>query len=82
MSYFCRHYKGGIYEVLAYDAEHTHTHETLVVYRAVTTGSIWARPYKEFFGTVTLEDGRRAKRFARVSLEDLSAAYEAKRAAA
>lgn len=45
-----RHYKGGIYEVLA-DVTHTESKKALVIYRSVEKpDEIWARPYGMFHG--------------------------------
>ena len=50
-----RHYKGGIYEVLA-EARYTETQEELIVYRSLETGKTWVRPKAIFFGKT--DDGR------------------------
>ena len=47
-----RHYKGGLYVALALDARLEATQESVVVYRALRDGSVWVRPYAEFFGEV------------------------------
>jgi hypothetical protein len=60
-----RHYKGGEYEVL-HLARHSETEEELVVYRALTNGSIWVRPLVMFTEMVA-HDGRLVPRFVRVS---------------
>ncbi|MDE7346538.1 MAG: DUF1653 domain-containing protein [Muribaculaceae bacterium] len=47
-----RHFKGTIYEVDAI-AEHTETHEKLVMYHSVNAHKkIWARPYNMFASKV------------------------------
>lgn len=49
-----RHYKGGEYEILML-ANHTErAGETLVIYRSLQYGSIWARPLPVFQGDVVL----------------------------
>ena len=39
-----RHYKGNLYEIIAL-AKHSETLEDMIVYRAVTDGKTWVRPY-------------------------------------
>ncbi len=46
-----RHFKGAEYEVLAV-ARHTETQEELVVYKALETGEVWARPKSVFVESV------------------------------
>jgi hypothetical protein len=60
-----RHYKGGLYELLAV-ARHSETLEPLVVYRplAGNTGW-WLRPYGMFFEDVVI-DGVKQPRFQRL----------------
>jgi hypothetical protein len=49
-----RHYKGGIYELIAV-VKHTETGEALVVYQD-EKGNGWARPETMFFGMVWIDD--------------------------
>lgn len=59
-----RHYKGGVYEVVAV-ARHSETLEALVVYRPLRAGAAdgwWVRPHAMFFGTVEV-DGHPQARF-------------------
>ena len=58
-----RHYKGGIYTVVAV-ASHSETSEQLVVYQA-EDGCVWVRPFDMFTGTVEHE-GNAIPRFVRV----------------
>ncbi len=54
---FYRHYKGRYYKFL-YVAEHTETHERLVVYEALYGyGGIFVRSYDMFFGMVSTNQG-------------------------
>jgi len=67
------HFKGGHYRLHGF-AKDSETLETMVVYEAlygkdplpngfgVTSGGLWVRPAKTFFGEVT-RDGRRFRRF-------------------
>jgi hypothetical protein len=56
-----RHYKGGLYEVVAV-ARLEATHEPLVVYRAEVDGTVWARPLAQWSETVEHE-GQSVTRF-------------------
>jgi len=38
-----KHYKGGVYEVITL-ANHTETQETLVIYKSLSFGGVYARP--------------------------------------
>ncbi|CAM4469326.1 DUF1653 domain-containing protein [Paenibacillus xylanexedens] len=58
-----RHFKGGIYEFLQ-TAEHSETHEILVIYRN-EDGKIYARPYEMFFGSVYV-NGIEVPRFKKI----------------
>jgi hypothetical protein len=61
-----RHYKGGLYEVLAV-ARHSESLDPQVVYRPLTPGSSWwVRPHGMFFENVWV-DGCLRPRFERVS---------------
>jgi len=46
-----QHYKGGQYEVICM-CNHTDTNEPLVVYRSISFGSQYARPFSEWFNEV------------------------------
>lgn len=61
-----RHFKGGIYELL-HIAEHSETHESLVIYMS-QDGKIYARPYEMFFEEVNV-DGKPTPRFSLISTE-------------
>jgi hypothetical protein len=61
-----RHYKGGLYDLVAV-ARHSETHEPLVVYRDVSDAAkLWVRPHAMFFEEIEV-DGRRQPRFAPVT---------------
>lgn len=49
-----QHYKGGLYEVVCL-ANHTENNETLVIYKSLSFGSTYARPFKEWFDDVDTE---------------------------
>ncbi|HET8710026.1 MAG TPA: DUF1653 domain-containing protein [Spongiibacteraceae bacterium] len=58
-----RHYKGNLYEVLGV-AQHSETHEHLVVYRALYGDfGLWVRPLSMFTEEV-VHEGCRQPRFA------------------
>lgn len=60
-----RHYKGNEYDVL-FEARHSETEETVVVYRALYgEHGLWVRPKEMFCETVTV-DGVQQPRFALV----------------
>lgn len=57
-----RHFKGGMYEVIAV-ANHSETLEKLVVYRALYgEGEIWVRPLTMWTETV-VHEGKTVQRF-------------------
>ena len=57
-----RHYKGGEYEVISV-AQHSETHEKVVVYRCLyDDGSWWVRPLAMFTETVDV-NGQMVPRF-------------------
>ena len=66
-----KHYKGGLYEVLAV-AHHSETLEEMVVYKALYEcrnfgkGSIWVRPKKMILENVIV-DGKEIPRFEAMS---------------
>lgn len=49
-----RHFKGNLYIVLGF-ATQTETEETLVIYKALKTDRIWARPLEMFESEVDKE---------------------------
>lgn len=55
-----RHFKGGLYEVL-YIGTDSETLNKVVIYRALTDGSVWVRPLEMFAGVVG--DGKQVPRF-------------------
>ncbi len=62
-----RHYKGGIYEVIA-TALHSETLEETVVYRSPETGMYWVRPASMWNETVT-HNGDTVTRFTKLTEE-------------
>ena len=61
----CRHYKGGVCEVIGVP-RHSETHEPLVVYRPLYNATgWWVRPHAMFFEAVNV-DGERRARFEKV----------------
>jgi 8-oxo-dGTP pyrophosphatase MutT (NUDIX family) len=66
-----RHFKGGLYEVVA-EGRHSETEEWLVVYRAAD-GGLWIRPREMFLGTA-LVDGVPVRRFTRIEEGSTAAA--------
>ena len=64
-----RHYKGNEYCV-HHLARHSETQEVMVVYQLMYGDrSFWLRPHAMFVESVTLDDGSRVPRFARVGGE-------------
>lgn len=59
-----KHYKGGIYNVIG-QAENTETGEEMIVYEG-DGGTLYVRPFKEFFEIVKDVDGNEVRRFERV----------------
>lgn len=60
-----RHYKGNIYRLIAI-AQHSETHEPLVVYQSVIDSSeYWARPLEMFCEELEV-DGKNISRFTHV----------------
>ncbi len=66
-----RHYKGGIYEVLAL-ASHSETLEDMVVYRSITEDKYWVRP-AVMWDEVIEKNGGQVSRFTWIanSLDDM-----------
>jgi len=60
-----RHYKGGLYEVISM-ATHSETGESLVIYKSLLFGSIYARPVSMWFEWID-DNGTSTTRF---KLED------------
>ena len=58
---FYRHYKGGLYKVLALGT-HSETVEPVVIYEACDNGELWVRPLSMFKEFVQLH-GRPCPRF-------------------
>ncbi len=46
-----QHYKGGQYEIICM-CNHTNTNESLVIYKSISFGSQYARPFSEWFNEV------------------------------
>ena len=46
-----RHYKGGKYQIVAM-CNHTDTNEVLVIYKSLSFGGVYARPYSEWHDKV------------------------------
>lgn len=59
-----QHYKGGVYRYVGM-ATHTETGESLVVYKSLVHGSLWARPAAVFEESVVV-DGVTVPRFKRI----------------
>lgn len=62
------HFKGNVYEVICL-GEHTETGETMVVYKAINTGKIYARPFNMFISPVDKEkypDVKQEMRFEKI----------------
>lgn len=60
-----RHYKGGLYELVCEAKLESDPSVSMLVYRSLTDGMIWARPKTVFFEAVEHE-GRTVPRFAPV----------------
>ena len=60
-----RHFKGGVYELVAV-ALHSETLEETVVYRSVEDGRYWVRP-ASMWNEVVLHNGEEVSRFTFVS---------------
>jgi hypothetical protein len=64
-----RHYKGGEYDVL-FEARHSETEESMVVYRALYgERGLWVRPKAMFLEAVEV-DGSEVPRFALLAASD------------
>jgi hypothetical protein len=57
-----KHYKGGEYELVTLATDEA-TNEPLVVYKALSDGTVWSRPAKVFFGRVFVDGGGAIDRF-------------------
>ena len=69
MNQYYRHFKGNIYCVL-HIAKHSETLEEMVVYQAMYGDKeIWVRP-KAMFDEVVERDGKRFKRFEKITNEE------------
>ncbi len=61
-----RHYKGGLYRIL-HLAQVEATGEALVIYQPQDGGTIWARPYDDFFARIEV-NGEMIPRFALIEV--------------
>ena len=52
-----QHYKGGQYEIICM-SNHTETNEPLVVYKSLSFGSIYARPFSEWYDEIKVEGSK------------------------
>ena len=59
-----RHFKGNEYEVTGF-AKHSETGDRLVIYKSLSDGEVWARPYNMFVETIW-DNGRQIKRFEKI----------------
>jgi len=59
-----RHYKGTKVKVL-FEAKHSETQESLVIYIHLEDGVIWARPKEMFLENIT-KDGKEIERFQKI----------------
>ncbi len=59
-----RHYKGGMYQVLAI-ATHSESLEPMVVYQSMTDGKHWVRPLA-MWNDIIEKDGKTVTRFTHV----------------
>jgi hypothetical protein len=57
-----QHYKGGQYEIVCM-CNHTDTNEPLVIYKSLSFGSTYARPFSEWNDVVKDMDGQPSYRF-------------------
>ena len=57
-----QHYKGGQYEIVCM-CNHTDTNEPLVIYKSISFGSTYARPFSEWNDVVKDTDGEKSYRF-------------------
>lgn len=57
-----RHYKGGLYRVLA-EGFHSESLEEMTIYMSVKDGKVWVRPTKMFHELVDLPNGTVVPRF-------------------
>ncbi len=61
-----RHYKGGLYELVCEAKLEADPTVTLMIYRSLSDGQIWARPKTVFFERVE-HQGQQVPRFAPVA---------------
>ena len=59
-----RHFKGNEYEVTGF-AKHSESGDKLVIYKSLSDGEVWARPYNMFVETIW-DNGRQIKRFEKI----------------
>jgi hypothetical protein len=57
-----QHYKGGTYEIISC-ARHTENEETLVIYRSISFGTIYARPISIWFDEIEISPKKKVLRF-------------------
>lgn len=68
---YVKHFKGNVYQIVTF-CKHTETDESLVVYKRLSDGSVWARPESMFRSEVDKEkypDVKQHFRFIRVKVE-------------
>lgn len=58
-----KHFKGGIYEVIALAKDCDDPNRELVIYRSMSDQQTWARNMDEFTNMALLPDGTHVKRF-------------------
>lgn len=61
-----QHYKGGRYELICEAKLESDPSVTMIIYRSLADGIIWARPQDVFFETVP-HAGQRVPRFAPIA---------------
>lgn len=59
-----RHFKGNDYEITGF-AKHSESGDRLVIYKSLSDGEVWARPYNMFVETIW-DNGRQIKRFEKI----------------
>lgn len=67
---YVKHFKGGVYRIVTF-CKHTETGESMIVYKRLSDGSVWARPESMFRSEVDKEkypDVKQQFRFIRVRI--------------
>ena len=67
---YVKHFKGGVYRIVTF-CKHTETGESMIVYKRLSDGSVWARPESMFRSEVDKEkypDVKQSFRFIRVRI--------------